>query len=510
MPETAWDDLKRRMAELRALQGAVALLAWDQETYMPRRGSEARGEQLAALQGVLHERLTDPRLGEALARLAGSLGPDEEPGDPADPTGERRATVRALRFDRERAVRIPGALVRALAVAQSAGLEAWHAARRASDFGRFAPALGTLVGLRREMADALGVPEGGERYDALLDGWEEGMRVARLEPLFQRLTGWLVPLVDRIAAAPPPDTSFLQGRFDADAQWAFTLELMEVLGFDREAGRQDRSVHPFSQAIDPGDVRLTTRIHEHLPLSSIFSTIHEVGHGLYEQGLPHRWRASALGQLQSTGLHESQSRLWENQVGRSLPFWRAMLPRLAARFPQLSGVTPERFHGAINKVERSLVRTESDEATYNLHIVLRFELELALLRGQLEPGDLPAAWNERSRRILGLSPRDDVQGCLQDIHWSGGDFGYFPTYTLGNIYSATLHAAAARALPGLEDEIAAGRLAPLLGWLRTNVHALARSMPAEAIVRRATGTGLDDGDLRRYLTAKYEALYGLS
>ena len=511
MPEHAWEDLTRRMAELRALQGAIALLVWDQETYMPRRGSEARGEQLAALQGVFHQRLTDPRLGEALARLAHALGPDEEaePGDPSDPTGERRATLRALRFDRERAVRTPAALVHALALAQSAGLESWHEARRASDFSRFARPLGRLLQLRREQADALGVPEGGERYDALLDGYEEGMRVARLEPLFRRLTGWLVPLVDRIAAAPPPDDAFLHGRFDAEAQWGFTLELLEAVGFDGEAGRQDRSVHPFSQGIDPGDVRLTTRIHEHLPLSSIFSSLHEAGHGLYEQGLPHRWRASVLGAAPSMGLHESQSRLWENPVGRSLPFWRFHLPRLAARFPQLAGVTPERFHRAVNRVERSLVRTESDEMTYNLHIVLRFELELALLRGQLEVADLPAAWNERSQRILGLTPKNDVEGCLQDIHWSSGDFGYFPTYALGNIYAASLYAAASRAMPGLEEEIAAGRLSPLLGWLRTHVHALGRSLPAEAIVQAATGAGLDDGDFRRYLTGKYGALYGL-
>jgi len=508
MPETAWEDLTRRMADLRALGGAAAVLAWDQETYLPRRGSEARGEQLAALQGVLHERLCDPRLGDALARLEGALGPAGDPGDPADPTGERRAAARALRFDRERAVRIPGELVRGLALAQSAGVEAWREAREQSRFARFAPALASLVRLRREMADALGVPAGGERYDALLDGYEEGMRVSRLAPLFRRLTGWLTPLVDRLAAAPPPDDSFLRGRFDAEAQWAFTLELLEAVGFDGEAGRQDRSAHPFTQGIDPGDVRLTTRVLEALPLSSIFSTLHEAGHGLYEQGLPRRWRSSVLGAAPSMGLHESQSRLWENLVGRSLPFWKAFLPRLAARFPQLGGVTPERFHRAVNKVERSLIRVEADEVTYNLHVVLRFELELSLLRGELEPDDLPGAWNERSQAILGLTPPSDAEGCLQDIHWAWGEFGYFPTYALGNLYAASLHAAARRALPGLDGELEAGRLAPLLGWLRQHVHAAGRTLPAEEVVRRATGAGLDDADFRRYLTEKYQGLAG--
>ncbi|HUL59648.1 MAG TPA: carboxypeptidase M32, partial [Anaeromyxobacteraceae bacterium] len=349
-----------------------------------------------------------------------------------------------------------------------------------------------------------------ERYDALLEGYEEGMRVARLEPFFRRLTGWLVPVVDRIAAAPPPDDSFLRGRFAVEAQWAFTFELLDAMGFDREAGRQDRSVHPFTLALDPGDVRLTTRVFEDQPLSAIFSTLHEAGHGVYEQGLPAEHRTSVLCAAPSMGLHESQSRLWENMVGRSLPFWRAHLPRLAARLPQLRGVSPEAFHRAVNKVERSLVRTESDELTYNLHIVLRFELELALVRGDLAVRDLPGAWNERSERILGMRPPSDALGVLQDIHWASGDFGYFPTYTIGNVYAATLFASARRDLPGLDDRIAAGDLRPLLGWLREKVHRVGRAATAEEIVRRASGRGLDDSDLEAYVKAKYAALYGVA
>lgn len=499
MPESAWDFATRAMGELRALSGAVALLSWDQETYLPPGGGPSRAEQLSTLQGIAHERLVDARLGEALARAG-----DEVAADP-----ERAAALRALRFDRERAVRVPGDLVRALARAQSEGVEAWREAREASDFARFAPRLEALVRLRREQADAIGVPPGGERYDALLDGYEEGMRVARLAPILAHLTGWLSPLVDRLCAAPPPDDAFLRGRFDVEAQWAFTMELLPAVGFDLAAGRQDRSAHPFSTGMDPGDVRITTRLFEALPLSSVFSTLHEAGHGMYEQGLPARWRASVLGTAPSAGLHESQSRLWENLVGRSLPFWRAFLPRLSRRFPTLAGVAPEAFHRAVNRVERSLIRVEADEVTYNLHVALRFELELALVRGDLAVADLPGAWNERSERLLGLRPPRDAEGCLQDIHWSFGDFGYFPTYALGNLYAASLFAAARRDLPGLEAGFERGDFAPLLAWLRAKVHSLGRSLPAEEIVRAATGGGLTDEDFRAYLTGKYSALYGL-
>jgi carboxypeptidase Taq len=493
MPDSAWETLTRAMAEIRALSGAAALLQWDQETYMPPRGHEARGDQLAAIQGALHERLTSTAVAGALASA------EAEP--PSDP--DRAAELRVLRFDHDRASRIPGDLVRALAQAQAQGVEAWRAARDAGDFGRFAPALERLLALRREQASAYGVPRGGELYDALLEGYEPAMRVARLEPLFARLVSWLVPLVDHITARPPPDDAFLRGRFDAEQQWQFTLELLDAVGFDVAAGRQDRSIHPFSLGLDPADVRLTTRTIEDLPLSSIFSTLHEAGHGVYEQNLPAEHRRSLLCQAPSMGIHESQSRLWENLVGRSLPFWRAFLPRLARRFPALAGVSPEAFFGAVNKVERSLVRIESDEVTYNLHIVLRFELELGLLRGTLSVRDLPEAWATRSVRLLGLRPRTAREGVLQDIHWATGDFGYFPTYTLGNMYAASLYAAARRDVPALEDEIARGNLRPLLGWLVEHVHRVGRRKEAEDIVRDATGTGLTDEDLEAYLTAKY-------
>jgi carboxypeptidase Taq len=498
---SAWAAIEAAMADVRALSGAISLLQWDQETHMPPRGFAARGDQLAALQATLHERLTSPRLAEALERARG------ETDDP-----DRLAALRALRFDVERAARVPADLVRALATVQAEGVDAWKAARARDDFDAFAPKLERLVRLRREQADALlptvagGAEEAPERYDALLDGYEPGMRVARLEPILARLVGWLRPLVDAAAAAPRPEDAFLRGRFDAEAQWAFTLELLDALGFDGTAGRQDRSVHPFTLGLDPGDVRLTTRIHEDAPLSAIFSTLHEAGHGLYEQNLPAEHRRSVLCAAPSMGLHESQSRLWENLVGRSLPFWRAFLPRLARRLPALGGIPVERFHRAVNKVERSLVRVEADEVTYNLHIALRFELELALLRGSLPVRALPEAWRDLSERLLGAAPRSDVEGVLQDIHWAWGDLGYFPTYTIGNLYAATLYAAAERELPELDASVARGDLAPLRRWLTDKVYRVGRRRDAEDVVRDATGDGLTDRDLRAHLERKVSAL----
>jgi carboxypeptidase Taq len=492
------------MSDLRALSSVAGLLQWDQETYMPRAGAAARGQQLAAVEGVLHEKLTAPSLAEALAAA------EAEP--PAD--ADRAASLRALRRDQARAAALPADLVRELALAQAEGLAGWRRAREEQAFAPFAPALRRLVSLRRQQAAALLPVVAGEApsapgarapeaYDALLDLHEPGMRVAKLEPLFARLTGWLTPLLDAVTARPPPDRSFLAGAFDTGAQWRLSLELLQAVGFDLTAGRQDRSVHPFCQGMDPGDVRITTRLDADLPLSALFSTLHEAGHGLYEQHLPAALRETLLCAAPSAGLHESQSRLWENLVGRSLPFWRAMLPRAARHFPQLAGVTPERFFRAVNHVERSLVRVEADEVSYNLHVVLRFQLELALVRGELEVEDLPAAWSERSERLLGVRPPTDREGVLQDIHWAMGELGYFPTYAVGNLYSATLLAGARRALPDLDGAVGRGVLAPLLGWLTASVHAVGRRKDAEEIVRAATGSGLTDQHFREYLEQKY-------
>jgi carboxypeptidase Taq len=497
MHSNVWDAFAARVAEVSDLGAVCALLTWDQETYMPKNGMAARGEQLATLQGLLHERTIAPELGDLIAALEAKN----------ELTELNRAALRVFKFDRDRALSVPVDLVKEVARAQAAALTAWGEAREQRDFRRFAPALSRNLELRRQMADAYGIPTGGERYDALLEGYEKGLRVAHLVPLFQNLRDWLVPAIQKICDLPQPKADFLNGDFDAASQWQFTLELIDAMGFK---GRQDRSVHPFTTSFDPDDVRITTRIFENLPLSSVFSTIHEAGHGLYEQGLPRDLRRTPLCAAASMGLHESQSRLWENVVGRSKPFWEAFLPRYRDRFPErLRGVSTESFVAAVNRVERSAIRVEADEVTYNIHIIIRFELELQLLRDQLRVDELADAWNERYKALLDVDVQDAASGVLQDIHWAWGEFGYFPTYTLGNLYSATLFEAAERAIADLPSLIGKGELRPLREWLEANVHRWGRIDDAETLVQRATGKGLNTEDFLAYIKQKYELLYGV-
>lgn len=488
--------LRTRMQELRDLNALGGLASWDQEVNMPPKAEAARGSQLGTLQGLYHERLTDPRMGDWLAG-ADAQTPDEV------------AMVRLLTRERERALKVPAALVKALAHAQSAGLAAWHEARKQRDYSVFRPRFEVLLRLRREQADAYG--HTGERYDALLENYEAGMRVERLTPVLTSLRAKLVPLVQQIEAKPKP-VDVLEGQtFDVQAQWQLTMKLLDLVGFDLEAGRQDQSVHPFSSGFHATDVRLTTRLDPNQPFSAIFGTIHEAGHGLYEQGFAESDSRTVLAQAPSMGLHESQSRLWENLVGRSRAFWQFAYPLVQKAFASALGSrSVEEWYRAVNTVRRSLIRVEADELTYNLHIVLRYELELALLRGDLVVADLEGAWNAKTRELLGLEVTSPLEGVLQDIHWSGGDFGYFPTYSLGNLYSASLLAAARKALPDLDALIAAGQTRPLLEWLRTHVHRRGWRLDAEDLVREVTGTGLTDVDFMALVSRKYGELYSLA
>lgn len=501
--ERTFPALLQRMQELKDLSGIIGLATWDQETYLPPKAAEARAQQLSTLQGLYHERLVDPALGDALAWAGG------EPVGPGGLTEDQRAMVRVLAHERDRAVRVPAALVRALAEAQGQALTAWREARDARSFERFRPALAQLLRLRREQADAYG--HGGERYDALLEGYEPGMRVAHLTPVLEALRDHLVRLVGILGSLPRPRDVVAGRTYDVDAQWRFTLQLLEAVGFDLEAGRQDRSIHPFTGGTHPLDVRLTTRLLPEAPLSAVFSTLHEAGHGLYEQGFAPEHHRTPLASAPSMGLHESQSRLWENVVGRGRPFWTHWLPRLEEHFPrELAGVELDAFLRTINQVHPSLVRVEADEVTYNLHIVLRYELELLLVNDALPLEDLPAEWSRRMERYLGVRPKDDLEGVLQDIHWAWGEFGYFPTYALGNLYAASLYRAAVAQVPGLEEGFARGELRPLREWLRANVHAQGYRLPAEERVRQVTGQGLTDTDFLAHLKDKYGALYGVS
>jgi len=484
------------MHELKDLGGILGLLNWDQETYLPSKAGLARAAQLATLQGVYHQRLVAPEVGDWL-----------EQAERGELDAETRAMLKVFRRERDHAVRVPESLVRALAEAQSAGLQTWREARTERSFARFAPSLERLLELRREQADAIG--HGGERYDALLDHFEPEMTTARLLPVLERLRASLVPLVDALDGSVQGPEIFDGRLFDPERQWHFTLQLLHLLGFDLQAGRQDRSIHPFTGGTHPTDVRLTTRIDARNPSPALFGTLHEFGHGLYEQGFAPAYYRTPLAAAPSMGLHESQSRLWENLVGRSLPFWRFLYPKLTSAFPEaLAGVELEEFHRAINRVQRSPIRVEADEVTYNLHIVLRTSLEVRMLRDELAVKDLPEAWNEEMERTVGVRPRDDVEGVLQDIHWAHGELGYFPTYALGNLYAASLMRAAEQSLPTLWDEVARGELGLLRGWLREQIHRHGAWGSAEERVQAVTGHGLTDADFLAYLRGKYAALSG--
>jgi carboxypeptidase Taq len=487
------ESLMTRISELRDLQGAIGLLNWDQETYLPRRGDEARSAQLATLQSIYHERLSDGWLGEEMEACAAN-------------SSDEQAMLRVLAWERNRALRIPARLVKAVSEAQSAGLTAWRTAREQQALKPFSSPLATLVSLRREQADAWG--HEGERYDALLEGFEPGMRVARLTPVLERLRAQLVPVVERLTQGSRATSLFENHQFAEQAQFDFTFEILRAMGFDFERGRQDKSVHPFTSGNHPHDIRITTRIFEQLPLSSIFSSIHEGGHGLYEQGFVAAHVRTPLAQAPSMGLHESQSRLWENIVGRSEAFWISFLPRFN-RAHGTQFLLPE-FLNEVCRVEKSLIRVEADEVTYNLHIVLRYELELALMRGTLEVQDLEEAWNAKTKSLLGQTVTTVGQGVLQDIHWAWGEFGYFPTYALGNLYAASIWKALEREIPHVQNLMSKGDLSPIKQWLNQKIHAQGFRYDAESLVRQVTGQGLTDVDFMAAIHQRYAQRLGSS
>lgn len=501
-PHDARQALDRHLRETAVLASAASLLAWDQETMMPPRGGALRAEQLALLAGLVHARRTDPRLDEWLARAADDPAVQEDPLLQAD--------LRELRRDIERARQLPQRLVEELAATSSRAQLAWQEARARSDYPSFRPWLERLLELLREKASCHGARTPAERYDALLEDYEPGMRAARLEELFGQLRPRLLALVERVRGRLVPEVAWLRVPVPVAQQATLARRLLEAIGFDLAAGRLDTSAHPFCQDIGPGDTRVTTRYRTDDFLEGQGSVLHEAGHALYEQGLP---KGDAFGwprsEAVSLGIHESQSRLWENFVGRSLAFWRWWLPQLQAALGEpWTEATPEALFRALNRVHPGPIRVGADEVTYNLHIVLRFDLERALLSGDLPPADLPGAWNERMRHDLGVEVRHDAEGCLQDIHWSMGAIGYFPTYTLGNLYAAQLWDAVRRDLPDLEAAIAQGRFAPLLGWLRERIHRWGRRWAPEELCRQATGRPLEVESLARYLEAKVEAVYG--
>ena len=462
--------------EIRDLSAASDVLEWDQETNMPPAGVEARGKVVATLAGLKHRALTSPELRDVLDAC----------GDAAAEGSALAAQVRCARHEVDRAAKVPRALTRAIAEAGVTGLEAWRRAREAADFSLFEAQLEHLVELKRRQAAA--IEPDGNAYDALLHGFEPGVTEAELEPLFDELKRALIPLVRSIVASGAEvDETPAGGDFPGDQQRSFGRFLAETIGFDFDAGRLNESTHPFCVGINSSDVRMTWRYDAGDFRPAVFGVLHESGHGLYEQGLPAALERTPAGEAVSLGVHESQSRLWENHVGRSRGFWSWALPHYRQAFPGAPAAGVDRIWPLLHTVKPSLIRVEADEATYNLHIVARFELERMIFAGDLEVRDLSAAWDDLYQELLGIRPANVADGLLQDIHWSQGMFGYFPTYTLGTMAAAQLFAAAERALGDLEAAFAAGEFAPLLAWLRRNVHAHASRYQAPELIERATG-----------------------
>ena len=499
----AYNELIRRCKEVGVLRSCADLLGWDERTYMPPAGAAHRAEQMALLARLVHERAAAPRVGELLAELESSdLVKDRD--------SLEAANVREIRRAYDRAVKLPEALVVELARVTTQAQPVWQKARHDSDFASFRPWLEKIVRLKREEAAAVGYGKG-VPYDALLDEYEPGMTTAEVTRAFAELRDQLVPLVAAIAASKrKPPTEILHRDYPLEDQRIFGRAAATAIGFDFNAGRLDTTTHPFCSGVGPGDCRLTTRYNPRFFNESFFGILHEAGHGIYEQGLDPEHFGTPAGSAASLGIHESQSRLWENQVGRSRAFWEHFLPRAQQVFPSaVSAVSLDDFVFAINDVRPSFIRVEADEATYNMHIILRFELEQALVSGDLSVADVPAAWNEKFKRSLGLRVLDDANGCLQDIHWSGGGIGYFPTYTLGNLYAAQFMARARDDVGDLDEAFRRGEFGRLKGWLNEKVHRPGGRYSSAELCRRVTGRPLRPEPLVSYLRQKYAPLYGI-
>jgi carboxypeptidase Taq len=496
-------ELKTRLLEISDLEAAGSVLNWDHATYMPKGGAAARARQGATLSRLRHQRSVDPALGKLLDGLL--------PYAEALPYDSDEATlIRVARRDFEKAVKLPADYVARASALGSASYDAWTRARPANDFAAMQPYLEKAIALAREYADYF-APYA-HVADPLIDTAEEGMTAAVVGELFARLKGQLVPIVRAIADQPVPCDDCLRGFFGEAEQLAFSLSVVKRLGYDTERGRLDKTHHPFCSKFSLGDVRITTRVNERLFGSALFAAMHEGGHALYEQGVAPALEGTPLGTGASWGVHESQSRLWENMVGRGRPFWEHFFPALKNAFSdQLKGTDCETFYRAINKVQRSLIRTDADEVTYNLHIMLRFDLELELLEGRLRVKDLPDAWRARMKADLGITPADDRDGCLQDVHWYGGGAfgGAFQSYTIGNILSAQFYAAATKAHPEIPGDIAKGKFGTLHGWLRTHLYQHGRKFGPGELVARAVGTPMSIEPYIGYLHAKYAELYRL-
>lgn len=484
-----------RMRKIADVKYALAVLQWDQETYLPARGANFRAQQMATLSEMAHELFTDPFLGELLNVLSGE--------DTLSET--EKANLRLTLYDYNKNKKYSSSFVRRISEATSASYHAWMEARRQNNFSVFEPALEALVQLKREETQLLGFSK--HPYDALLNEFEKGATVEWLDGLFHRLRAPLQDLLAAVTEKTAPDNSFLQQHFDKDAQWKFGLDMLKAIGFDFEAGRQDISEHPFTTNFSAQDVRVTTRIDENDFTNMTWSCLHEGGHALYEQGLPVSEYGLPLGEFCSLGIHESQSRLWENCIGRSFDFLQYATPIARQYFAQLNAVSDKNLFAAVNKVQPSLIRTEADELTYHFHVMIRYEVEKRLIDGTLAVKEIPAFWNRLYKEYLGVNVPDDKSGCLQDIHWSHGSFGYFPTYTLGSLYAAQLFAAIKAKYPAVVTSISKGDFSLVHNWLQQNIYKFGRQFTSDELCNKATGEPLQMDYFLQYLKEKYSLIY---
>jgi carboxypeptidase Taq len=500
--QSVLSDFRVFLKKIKAYEEAVGLMYWDLRTGAPKKSVEGRSETIGELSGEMFRMSVSERMGDYLNALG-------EPTIYASLSEIDQKIVKVCRKEYDRSVKIPPELYQAYIVLTSKAESVWEEAKHASDFAMFRPYLEQIVKTNLEFIDLWGYK--GEKYNTLLDMYEPEMTVDTLDRLFGRLRDKLVPLVQAIAEAAPPDTSFLDQVFAKEKQQSFGLFILKEMGFDFAAGRLDETVHPFATGLNLGDVRITTRYLERDVVSALFGTIHEGGHALYEQNISPDLAGTPLCTGTSMGIHESQSRFWENGIGRSRPFWSRYFADLQRTFPgQFTDISSESFYRAINRVQPSLIRIEADELTYNLHIMIRYELEKALFNGSLQVADLPSAWNEKYGEYLGVRPETDSVGVLQDVHWSGGSFGYFPSYSLGNMYAAQFTHTMQQQLPEMELNVAAGRLSPIKQWLSDQIYRYGKFRDPAELVRDITGESLNPDYLVQYLEEKYKDIYQLA
>jgi carboxypeptidase Taq len=492
----SYQSYQTKMQQIADLKYASALLQWDQETYLPPKGNDFRGRQIATLTELSHELFIDEKTGSLLTELLLNDNLSD---------AEKR-NISLSYEDYQKAQKIPASFVKRLSETVNKSFHAWIKARKANNFSIFLPELERVIDLKKQEAELIGYAS--HPYDALMDEFDKGMTVASTDVLFEDLKPSLLNLLQQIAKLPEPDNRFLQQHFDRDTQWKYGIRLLKEMHFDFEAGRQDISEHPFTTNFNSNDVRVTTRIDENDFGNMTWSCLHEGGHALYEQGLPSEQYGLPLGEYCSLSIHESQSRLWENNVGRSLPFWIYHYPGLQQQFPkQLGAIKVDQFYGGINKVSPSLIRTEADELTYHFHIMIRYELEKALIEGSLKAKEIPLAWADLYKKYLGITVPDDINGCLQDLHWSHGSFGYFATYSTGSLYAAQFFEHIRKQNPQIDLELKAGNSKSILQWLQQHIYPFGRYYTSAELCSHATGETLNSRYFINYATRKFSDIY---